>query len=96
MMTTAKKKASAPFHPTPSATPEDHRKFSILVALGGVVILLLFVASIPFSVDRRENKSAKALFGAISEGFGAGINRMGAAREAVVPDSDPITEQSTK
>lgn len=53
--------------PTPSATPEERRKFAVLVVLAAIIIFLLWIATLPFALGSNENKTAgpRELFGII-------------------------------
>ncbi len=88
-------KSKQPEAPTPSATPEERRKFTVLVWLGGVIVLLVFIASIPFTLSRGQDDPIGVLFGSISEGISAGTDTLGEARDAVL-SNDKNEEESIK
>lgn len=44
--------------PTPSTTPHERRKFAVLVVLGCIVVVLIWIWTLPFNFRKVENGPA--------------------------------------
>lgn len=70
--------------PPPVNTPEERRKFLILVVLGCVIVVLLWIATLPFNL-RNTGPTAPGpttVFGVIGQQLGA-LSRVGDLFHAV-------------
>ncbi|MBI2410704.1 MAG: hypothetical protein HYV32_02320 [Candidatus Kerfeldbacteria bacterium] len=64
--------------PQPTVTPKQQRKFALLVSLACLILILFWIATLPFNLTTPRNGTpgAKQLFHNIGSLFGTGFHSL--------------------